>query len=826
MTRLSPVAIKRLLHDRKAPSLLNLLNLWAIEDGALIGTDLQFTALYSLVLPDLTYRTDAELEAFYQSVKNLLHSLPENTTLQFIIRCRQGDGGLVEDYARTVQQADPTADFINRGRVAHLKALETSWSRYYLAITTYTPDTDLRKMRAKAFQANAPAFAHVTREMHEARLASLATVDRAVITQLEPIGIKAARLNDAQMTELLYEYLNPSRASYSEPRPLCSDLTLRSQVALSACEAHFDHVRIDGTYHRAVNLHLRPESLRFSMLDDLREVLTADYDLVVTLHAPNQSQAQSELLTTGTIAKAIAAASKFRAYHEADHQAEQADDLVELVNVSGQKLYGCSFSVILHDKSAGRLNERVADAVQGFRKLGEAEGVIDDMNHLPLFLSALPNHSHLNSRRFLMQTEAAAQLLPLSAPWRGTRRPAIVFPASDQQLVSLDLFDPGLPAKHGLVIGSTGSGKSFTTNMLLSSFYIESERNHIVIIDVGGSYRKFAAITGGSYLEIELSDKYAFNPFPDPTFAVTAKAGGGIEVNGDTLGFLTNLIQKMLNRPDLPGREQIIIEKAIIDAYRRARPDTPVLSHFQEALRDLEGDNEDRETARGFAKDMEIWTTGRYGRMLNRPTTVKSDARLIVFDLQKLGEDPRLQSIVFFLIQNVIQAKLANKSLQKIIAIDEGWRFFNDAVGVKLIMDLYKTARKFNGAVLSISQSPQDFLATPAAAAIIENSYTKYVLRLGGGFDRLPEFRLTAADIARVRGLKMRKGVYSQVFVQFGDNRRVVQITPSPVDYWVCTTDPDDEAKEKQMRRTNPAASEMEILELLAASKNGKGEHR
>ena len=82
------------------------------------------------------------------------------------------------------------------------------------------------------------------------------------------------------------------------------------------------------------------------------------------------------------------------------------------------------------------------------------------------------------------------------------------------EILGLDPFDETLPAKHGLILGTTGSGKSFITNYILSNFMAGSADNHVVVVDVGGSYRKLAAEFDGEYLEVALSEKYGFNPFP------------------------------------------------------------------------------------------------------------------------------------------------------------------------------------------------------------------------------------------------------------------------------------------------------------------------
>ena len=477
------------------------------------------------------------------------------------------------------------------------------------------------------------------------------------------------------------------------------------------------------------------------------------------------------MLLDGTIAKNINNLSGFKKNYEAELKYQQAEQLVEEVKSTFQKLFNFSFVVILRERSLERLTSKTNACVQLFRLLGESEGIIDDMNHLLLLLTVLPNHSHLNFRKHIFQSEAIVQMLPVSAAWTGSKEPKILFQTDDDQLLPVDLFDPTLSAKHGLVLGQTGGGKSFATNFLLTNFYIESEKNHIVIIDVGGSYRKLCKLFGGQYLEIELSEKFAFNPFPSKEIAIIKRekteTGLKIELDNDVVSFLTNLVQKMLKLHNLGGREQKIFENAIIQTYKYSNFDPPLLNSLHYQLLNYHGDEEDKKTAIDYGKNLELWTEGRYGQLLNRQSSLKADARIVVFDLQKLNEEPDLQSVIFFLISSVIENKLKDKSLKKIIVIDEGWKFFNDEVGSILIQNLYRTARKFNAGILSISQSPVDFLSTQAANAIISNSYIKYILRLKTGFDLLKQFELNEQEIEKVKNLRIEKGKFSEVFLKF-----------------------------------------------------------
>src|ERR1019366_5146187 len=184
-----------------------------------------------------------------------------------------------------------------------------------------------------------------------------------------------------------------------------------------------------------------------------------------------------------------------------------------------------------------------------------------------------------------------------------------------------------------------------------------------------------------------------------------------------------------------------------------------------------------------------------YAKVFNSKKRLNATNRLIVFDLQDLAPHPRLQSVYFYVIRELIDSKLRNKTLKKMIVIDEGWSFFTDEIGSRLIENLYRTARKSNGMVLSISQSPADFLKAKASNAIIENSYVKYFLR-GCAPALLPQFGLTSREVESVGHLTSKHRKYSEFLVKFHQQSAVLRLEPSPLDYWICTTDAEDEAKE------------------------------
>jgi conjugal transfer ATP-binding protein TraC len=260
--------------------------------------------------------------------------------------------------------------------------------------------------------------------------------------------------------------------------------------------------------------------------------------------------------------------------------------------------------------------------------------------------------------------------------------------------------------------------------------------------------------------------------------------------------------------------EKGFLEKAVKAAY--AKKAEILLSDIRQELALLAPDYPE---AKKFADSLELWTTGMYGRLFNRPGNLDVSKRLVVFDLQNLENHPDLQSVYFFVIRSIIWGKLLNRKLKKIIVIDEGWKFFNDDVGAELIENLYRTARKFNGAIFSISQSPKDFLDTKAANAIITNSYIKYILKLTKGHELLSQFELNPNEIEAIKLLQSKPRVFSDLFVKYGNHSLVARIEPCPLDYWICTTDAKDHVYESKIRDENPGISEADLLLKLTEAK-------
>jgi hypothetical protein len=813
---ISPSGLRDLFQGRREPALHGLLNLWTVEEDILIGVDLQYTRLLRLTCPDVLYFSEGELAQHAVGLGRLLDTLPDNCTAQLLVRVRWDGGNKLGDYAAAPRPSGEMIEFAVQTRLDFLKKQPYKRVEHYLALTTYPAKTDLLKLQPRPLLMSIPDYKGVLATQHSRRVAELKKIVSASESALRDARIGSKRLGAEEIYDYLYERLNPT-TSRTMPRPkITSSGTLRSQIALNACDAQFDRAVLDGWHHRAVNIVIRPTAISGPGITRLLDNIPGDYDFSVAIHSLNQERATNELSFKATVASVINGLSLFTKYHEADIQTHEADALLAHVKAEGQKLYLMTCHVILRHVTPNGLASSTDKAVLKFRGLDDAIAVVDDMNHLPLFLASLPGHTHLNARSHIIPTDGAARFITMSASWDGCPDAQFMTPTDDEKLLPVNLFDPKeLTAKHGLVLGVTGEGKSVLVNSILTSFYCASEDNHVIIIDNGNSYQRLCNLLGGQYLEPTLDGTYSFNPFIDRKFLEDD------EDQSDFLTFMTLLVQLMLRKQDLTNNEKTIIHRCVMRAYELSKGRTPILSDLHKAFGTFGEDEEDRKIARDFYKNFTIWVEGPYSRLFNRESTFDASSRFVVFDLNKMT-DPAVKPVLLAIIKSVIHPKVANKRLRKLLALDEVWMFLADKAGADLVKEWYKAGRRFNIACYVITQSPHDLLSSPVADAVAQSSSVKWILNIGIGYELLSKLDLSPEEIETVRNLgkNAKRDEYRNVYLRLGSRKAVIRSILSKLEYWLYTTDPNDVNMEARLREAHPDWSNIEVLRALAEGRS------
>lgn len=804
------LSMKKLRDARKRVPFFSSLDLFAItDDGIMIGVSGRAGAGFRLRGVDYLLWDESGQNAFFQNLCKFLSQIPEGFVLNFLRRSSEKDPELISSYEALIPKEDPLSKAILEEKTKAFREKRLLKKELFLFVS-FMPEGEKKKFRKNFF----------SKELDQKTSKILLNVQDLIQRSFRELGIKCEKLSKKEILEEYYQKLNPSLSQIIPYGAISKEEvtwprfeTLRSKLLLNVPEIEKDYFYLDGFYHGVVNLRLLPEEAHPGMSKIFENFLPEDSEILFTIRKPDQEKEISRMKIRSNFSKANVF---FRIMEDtfAEEKRRQFESFLTEMAEEGEQVFQISLSVLVKAKTARELTEKKEAVLKAFPKLGRALGVYDHFEHDLLFVSHLPLQGEDNPLSFSVLNGSLTRLLPLCEEWKGTESPEILIKTYRDEGLKLDLFDPELPAKHALMIGSTGSGKSFTTNFLLSQFLMASPKNHVVIIDIGGSYRKLARIFKGSYLDIDCSEEYAINLFPEKVRFIPKEG----EVDSDLLAFLTTLLEKMVTEDKkITPSDLRILEKAILKVYEPPSHDqAPLLQNVEGVLRNFSlGDEEDRCRAYHFSKNLSIWTEGRFGKILNRPGKLSLDDRLIVFDLAKLAQHPELQSILFFVIRSALSRKLADTSLRKMIVIDEGWRHFDDEIGSRLIEELYRTLRKLNGLVLSISQSPEDYLKSKVSTAILANSYVKYILKLQKGHELLSKLDLGENEIKAVRELETRPGLFSEIYIKFLNQGVIAKLEPSGLDYWIATTDPDDFSLEEKIRKEYPQYSDLEILQVL-----------
>lgn len=107
---------------------------------------------------------------------------------------------------------------------------------------------------------------------------------------------------------------------------------------------------------------------------------------------------------------------------------------------------------------------------------------------------------------------------------------------------------------------------------------------------------------------------------------------------------------------------------------------------------------------------------------------------------------------------------------------------------------------------IAISQSIEDFADSKIAKAIFSCSSVKWILRQNTSRRELVQKVLSLNDreMDLIDSVTSKKGYFSEAFLISGDDKQVVKIESTPLEYWLSTTDPIDMKKMDELKADYP----------------------
>ena len=397
----------------------------------------------------------------------------------------------------------------------------------------------------------------------------------------------------------------------------------------------------------------------------------------------------------------------------------------------GERLVRAAYTVAVYAPL-----DAIDEAEQAVRAIYHGQGwrmTAERYVQLPSWLAGLPmvpaaglaDDLDRMGRMKTLLTSAAVNLAPVHGEWRGQGFAAGNGPATDNPPALLLIGRRGQPAGWSpfantagnynvAVTGKSGSGKSVLMQELVAG--IVGAGGEAVVIDDGRSFQHTAEALGGAFIAFG-KDAARLNPFA-MIDATAAQADG--DYREECFAMLAGVLSRMCrSRGAIDDIEAALVNEAIAAAWNEAGNAADLAS----VRKHLEARGDRR--AIDMATALGPWCPGgSMGRLFEGSAVPSLDRAVTVFELAELKGRGDLQAVVLMLVVFLATQRMyhGERTRAKAIVIDEAWDLLSGEDSRAFLEGAARRARKYRGALVTGTQSVNDYYANPAARAAWENS--------------------------------------------------------------------------------------------------------
>lgn len=296
---------------------------------------------------------------------------------------------------------------------------------------------------------------------------------------------------------------------------------------------------------------------------------------------------------------------------------------------------------------------------------------------------------------------------------------------------------------NGLILGRSGSGKSFKAKEEILSSYLGTN-DDIIILDPQGEYTPFVKALGGEAINFSAGCGTHINPF-DMDVSYADDEDGSEHTNPLVLknAYIGSICEIAVGgRFGLSQGQKSIIDRVLGIIYADflrtgSQDDIPTMQDFYKALL-----KQPEAEAVSIARPLEQFATGSLDLFAYKTNVVLTN-RLTCYNIKALT-NPALKDMALVACLNDIWNRvLENRKKGKFtwIYMDEFHLFLKSDAVLDFLMSIWKRARKFGGGPTGITQNISDLLKSQAAETIFSNSSLIVMLNQAPG-DRAALSRL------------------------------------------------------------------------------------
>ena len=281
---------------------------------------------------------------------------------------------------------------------------------------------------------------------------------------------------------------------------------------------------------------------------------------------------------------------------------------------------------------------------------------------------------------------------------------------------------------NGLILGTPGSGKSFSAKREIANCFLLTT-DDVIICDPEAEYAPLVERLHGQVIKISPTSTNYINPmdlnldYSDDESPLSLKSD-----------FILSLCELIVGgKEGLQPVQKTIIDRCVRLVYQTylndPRPENmPILEDLYNLLRAQE-----EKEAQYIATALEIYVTGSLN-VFNHQSNVDINNRIVCYDIKELGK--QLKKIGMLVVQDQVWNRVTiNRAAHKSTRyyIDEMHLLLKEEQTAAYTVEIWKRFRKWGGIPTGITQNVKDLLSSREVENIFENSDFVYMLNQAGG---------------------------------------------------------------------------------------------
>ena len=270
---------------------------------------------------------------------------------------------------------------------------------------------------------------------------------------------------------------------------------------------------------------------------------------------------------------------------------------------------------------------------------------------------------------------------------------------------------------NGLILGTPGSGKSFSAKREITNAFLTTS-DDIIVCDPEAEYAALVTRLKGQVIKISPSSTQYINPMD--INSNYSEEDNPIALKSDFILSLCELV--VGGKEGLQPVEKTVIDRCVHQIYQTyfenpVPEQMPILEDLYKALL-----MQEEKEARHVATALEIYVKGSLN-LFNHRTNVDVNNRFVCYDIKELGK--QMKKIGMLIVQDQVWGRVtANRSVGKCTRyyVDEFHLLLKEEQTAAYSVEIWKRFRKWGGCPTGITQNVKDLLTSREVENIFENS--------------------------------------------------------------------------------------------------------